>query len=364
VNDVVDALVRSVGEACVRHPTVPTGPLGPRADEPSWNSALWSALEKIGILLLPVPEDRGGAGGDLATTVAVLDVLGAHAATVPYVETALLAGWLLSESDAPIPSGPMTAALVGGQLNIEKDANGMVLTGRIRRVPWARCVEHVVLLADRDVVLLGPDDYVVQCSANLAGEPRDALQFSNARIGSSQVRSLVVDSVVDEKMFVARAALGRVAMLAGAARRAFELSVGYASERQQFGRSIDKFQAVQQHLAAMAAEVLICRISAGAAAAAVDDVTDDKGHAGASVAVAAAAVAVASAAGVVARTAHQVHGAIGFTEEHDLHLSTTRIWSWRDECGGARVWSDLLGSCLIEAGPDGIWPLLTTGAAG
>jgi hypothetical protein len=54
-----------------------------------------------------------------------------------------------------------------------------------------------------------------------------------------------------------------------------------------------------------------------------------------------------------------VHGAIGFTREHDLRLWTTRLWSWRDEDGSDAEWSADLGATVLAAGPDGLWPLIT-----
>ena len=62
---------------------------------------------------------------------------------------------------------------------------------------------------------------------------------------------------------------------------------------------------------------------------------------------------------VVARLAHQVHGAIGFTQEHKLHHLTRRLWAWRDEAGSELHWSRVLGTELLARGADGLWPALT-----
>src|SRR4051794_41971196 len=98
----------------------------------------------------------------------------------------------------------------------------------------------------------------------------------------------------------------------------------------------------------MAGEVLLCKVAAEAAAQSLAD--------GASweLAVAAAKVSAGQAAGTVARIAHQIHGAIGFTEEHDLRHSTTRIWSWREEVGSGREVGGALGGPTMGAGPRGM----------
>ena len=75
--------------------------------------------------------------------------------------------------------------------------------------------------------------------------------------------------------------------------------------------------------------------------------------------VAVARSVVSRALAVAVRGAHQVHGAIGFTQEHKLHHLTKRLWSWRDEAGSELVWSKVLAQGLLADGPDGLWPALT-----
>jgi acyl-CoA dehydrogenase len=125
----------------------------------------------------------------------------------------------------------------------------------------------------------------------------------------------------------------------------------------QFGRPIGKFQAVQQQLALAAAEVA----AAGAAASAAASTAERDGFTAASTAfaVAAAKARAGEAAGEVARIAHQVHGAIGFTREHDLRLLTARLWAWRDEDGNEAHWQAELGATVLAAGADALWPMVT-----
>ena len=58
---------------------------------------------------------------------------------------------------------------------------------------------------------------------------------------------------------------------------------------------------------------------------------------------------------------HQVHGAIGYTQEYDLHHYTRRLWAWRDALGNEHHWSRLLGAELAAASPDHVWKGVTTG---
>jgi acyl-CoA dehydrogenase len=132
--------------------------------------------------------------------------------------------------------------------------------------------------------------------------------------------------------------------------------VQYAGERVQFGRPIARFQAVQQQLALAAAEVAAAGAAADAAAATA--AREGLDSAATAFAVAAAKARTGEAATEVARIAHQVHGAIGFTREHDLRRWTTRLWAWRDEDGSDARWQRELGERVLGEGPEALWPLV------
>jgi acyl-CoA dehydrogenase len=306
-----------------------------------FDTKLWKTLEETGLARLTLPTEVGGSGASFADAAVVLAAAGAHAARVPLVETDLQAGWLLSSAGIPIPDGPLTLAT--GDL----DHSESRATGTLRRVPWARSARVVLLAGDR-VLLLDPAGPAVVDGANLAEEPRDTVTVDGA---------VTVASVGDHagRELRLRGALGRACLIAGAARAALAASVRYAGERVQFGRPIGRQQAVQQYLALAAAEVA----AAGAAADAAARAADAAGVAGAWFAIASAKARASQAAGEVARIAHQVHGAIGFTREHHLRLVTTRLWAWRDEDGSEAEWNDEVGAAALEAGRDGLWPMIT-----
>jgi acyl-CoA dehydrogenase len=209
----------------------------------------------------------------------------------------------------------------------------------------------VAVLTPEHVVLLGHDALAVADGANLAEEPRDAVAVD----GEADAVVPVPEGAADELRL--RAAFGRAQLLAGAVRGALASSVRYAGERVQFGRPIGRFQAVQQQLALAAAEVAAASAAASAAAGAAT--ADGVTAASTRFAIAAAKARTGEAAGAVARIAHQVHGAIGFTREHDLRLLTTRLWAWRDEDGSDAEWNAELGATVLAAGADGLWPLVT-----
>jgi acyl-CoA dehydrogenase len=307
---------------------------------------LWAALEQTGLVRLTVPEEAGGSGGSHADAVEVLGAAGAYGARVPLAETDV-AGWLLQAVGLPAPAGPLAAAAA------ELEVEGAAASGTLPVVPWGRSVAGVAVLTGAQVVLVDPAaaGVTVTEGTNLAEEPRDRLVLDAA---PGTVAPAPPGAAVELRR---HATLGRALLLAGAARGALAMAVGYAGERVQFGRPIGRFQAVQQQLAVAAAEVAAARAAAGTAARTADG--DGFGAEATALAVAVAKARTSEAAGVVARIAHQVHGAIGFTREHDLRLVTTRLWAWREEDGGEAHWHAELGERALAAGADGLWPLVT-----
>lgn len=311
-----------------------------------FDAKLWTTLDGAGLARLTLPGDAGGSEATFSDAAVVLTAAGAHAARVPLVETDLLAGWLLHTAGIPLPDGPLT--LASGDLDIDRTVNRA--SGTLHRVPWARAAAGIVMLAGDHVLLFDPAGLNITDGTNVAEEPRDTVLVDGAVTASS------VDERVGAQLRL-RGALGRSLLLAGAARGALASAVRYAGERVQFGRPIGRFQAVQQQLALAAAEVAAASAAADSAARAADAA----GFADPATrfAIAAAKSRTSEAAGVVARIAHQVHGAIGFTREHDLRLTTTRLWAWRDEDGSEAEWNELIGEVVFEGDATQLWPLIT-----
>jgi acyl-CoA dehydrogenase len=109
---------------------------------------------------------------------------------------------------------------------------------------------------------------------------------------------------------------------------------------------------VQQNLAILAGQTAAAVAAADLAAEALIDglkilpIAAGKARAG-------------EAAGIAAAIAHQVHGAIGFTLEHNLQFLTRRLWSWRDEFGKDAVWQRLLGRHMAQVGANVLWAEIT-----
>ena len=322
-----------------------------RADGREVPQARWRALTEAGYAAALVPENAGGAGLEMTDALSLLFSAGRHTVPAPLAET-MLAGWLLSAAGIPMPDGPLSVAPVreGDVVKASRDGAGWRLQGTANRVPWAARASAIAVLArceDRNlVVLVAPGDCRIVAGANLAGEPRDDVDFSGV---SCKVAAFAAAGAAE---LLALGAVMRSAQMAGALQSILETSVQYARERVQFGRPIGRFQAVQQNLALLAGQAAAATAAAEAAIEAVSRDLD-------SPAVAAGKIRTGEAAGIGAAIAHQVHGAIGFTQEHRLHYSTRRLWSWRDEFGNEACWARKLGAEVAAAGADRLWHGIT-----
>ena len=148
----------------------------------------------------------------------------------------------------------------------------------------------------------------------------------------------------------------RSLQIAGALEAILAMSVAYANERVAFERKIGKFQAVQQNLARLAGETAAALAAAGSAADTIAhaDAFDDT----VMLEAAAAKIRAGEAAAEGAAIAHQVFGAIGFTNEHVLHRFTLRMLAWRDDFGNESHWAAALGGMIAARGADEFWPML------
>lgn len=150
----------------------------------------------------------------------------------------------------------------------------------------------------------------------------------------------------------------RVGQSAGALDAALAMSIQHTNTRVQFGKALSKQQAVQQNLAIFACEAAAVNVAGQAAARSLDlAVAPDFGDA--MFEIAAAKLRTNKAIGIGTAIAHQVHGAIGFTQEYGLHPLTSRMMQWRSEFGNDAYWADILGGIASGQGGFGVWAEIT-----
>ncbi len=292
------------------------------AERGEFAQPLWALLGDNGFL-----ETGCTAEVSAQDLYALIGLAGEYVLPVPFVENVLVGRWL-SE-----PSGHDVVSV------------GVISDNRICDVPWGRAATRVVGIdAKSSAIVVVANPQVLHTGVNIAGEARDVIALPDA----------VAPVTITAQPFLDQAA-GRVCLIAGVLRAVLEISLRYATEREQFGRPISKFQAIQHNLAVLAAEVAAAQRAADAAV----DARDGERY---GFEVAAAKARASEAVTIVAELAHQVHGAMGFTHEHILHHLTRRAWAWRDEYGGEALWQDRLGTHIAQLGADAVWNFVATPA--
>jgi acyl-CoA dehydrogenase len=341
MNGLQQDLLNTVDRICAEHCS---RTLRESAEAGEWPAALWQALEEVGLTKAMLPEAAGGPGLDFGDAMLALRRSAYHALPVPLAET-MIAGRLLTAAGLQVPEGALTVApaVQSGVLDIGSKRE---FSGEAKRIPWGNHCAHAVVAGENEIGLVSLKGVASSMEKNLAGEPRVHLSFHAAPLLASG------PSPGARARLEAEGALYRGVQMAGALERVLELSLQYAGERVQFGRPIGKFQAVQHLLAVLAAQT-------AASSAAADAAVEASAEAPDGFAVAVAKSRIGEAAGKGAEIAHQVHGAMGFTREHNLHYSTRRLWSWRDEFGNETHWQSRLGREIADKGADALWPMLT-----
>ncbi len=262
--------------------------------------ALWRRLAALGVSALAVPEKWGGLGASPLDLVVACEELGHHALPGP-----------VAESLAAVP------ALLGGLAETAEWLAGLAAGDLIATLAMPPRLPFAADAGAAGLVLLAQDGAVYRARLGATHRSVDpARSLSEAHGGEVLARNAAGAA--------ARAldlgALACSAQLLGAGRALLEASVRHASVRAQFGRPVGAFQAVKHKLADVAIGLEFARPLLDAAATALGD---DAATAGRDVS--AAKVACADAAYRAARAALQVHGAIGYTAEHDLSLWLSKV---------------------------------------
>lgn len=287
-------------------------------------AAMWAAIEDSGFTQTWVSEAAGGAGLSWHDSFGLLLAAGRHALPLPLGPTMYVYSLLASSGHAQIQGCATLATQV-----VQTPQGGVVA----HAVPFARVSAWVAMNVDGKAWLL-PTSTALYEGPVVHGSLRSRLCWATWPTDAI--------SLGEVKPLREVGAVLWAGMMAGAMTAVLERTLAYANERAQFGKSIGKFQAIQQQLSQMAEHVHAVHMAAEMAFA--------HGAPVAAAPLAALAKARASeAVSLVAATAHGVHGAMGTTAEYPLHLWTRRLHEWRMDFGSEACWQRLLGDELLQA---------------
>jgi alkylation response protein AidB-like acyl-CoA dehydrogenase len=315
--------------------------------------ALWSQMVELGWPALTVPESAGGLGMGAVELAVVVEELGRVLAPGPYLPTVTEFAPVVAEAGSPeqrerflggVAAGELTGTLAlveeSGSVDVGRvaatatpDGAGFVLHGMKQTVVEASAADEIAVIA-RTPDTRGDDGVgaFVVARADLGVEPIEALDASRplARVALDGVRvdadralgapgpgtAVAVRRAVD----VATTALAVETV--GAAQAIFDITLAYAKQREQFGSPIGSFQAIKHKFADML--VALERARATSYFAALTIAEDDDRRA---LATSTAKAAAGDCAALLAKEGIQIHGGIGYTWEHDMHLYVRRVKS-------------------------------------
>ncbi len=333
---------------------------------------LWAAMAEQGWPAVELPESAGGLGLGLVETVVLCEQLGRHVAPVPFLGT-VLSGLALSWA---VTDGETEPSASLGEVGIGTWIEQLAAGDSVGAVAWSRRPGAVTARSDgsggwtlsgrSDLVVYGPSADVVVAFAEAEGEPAI---FALAPMGSERppaepamdrTRSVGWLDVTDRRALrlggparagdlLDRAATAVAGEMLGAADRVLEMTVAYAKDRVQFGRPIGGFQAVKHRCADMLVDVEGMRSATYYAAWAVGAADPD-----AAAAASVAKVWSSDAARRVMASGLQVHGGIGFTWEHDLHLYLKRSQLDQMSFGDAGLHRERLAQILRPRAESGL----------
>ncbi len=341
-----ELLAKTVADfAKERSPVSRVRALRDNRDPDGFSRALWREMAELGWVGIPFPESVGGADLGLAELVLVLEGLGRKLAPEPFLSGVLLGGQALLLGGSPAQQEKWLPKLVEGEWWVslayqERSSRYDLRCVATRAEPagtgWCLNGEKIQVLDAHtaDLILV---------TARTSGEERDAagitlfaiqrgaagLRLERQHRVDSRSASLVfldgvtagVDDIIGSEgeggdlmeRVVDRATVGLCAEMLGSMSEAFERTLTYLKQREQFGVPIGSFQSLKHRAAQQFIEIELCRSAVMAAARAVDADEDD-----AAKLVSLAKARCSDAAILVANESVQMHGGIGMTDEHEI----------------------------------------------
>jgi alkylation response protein AidB-like acyl-CoA dehydrogenase len=334
---------------------------------PGYDPALWQEMAQRGWLGWTFPSLYSGRDGRFLDLYLLYEEMGRFLVPSPHLDTVALSGDLLLAAGSDAQKGRLLPAIAEGRCVVSVAAlepsgsfgssglattaarqdGGFVVSGTKLLVAFAGSADYILLTARTDsggmaVLLVDAGAGGVSCLPldNVAGGALYQVDFDGVRVAGDAVVGAVDDGWAAFSASATKAAVLQTATIVGAARAVLEMSNQYAKDRQQFGRPIGSYQAVQYmvsdilialHSADMLAKQAAYRIDAG--------MFCDRE----------AAMAIAygkKAAAHLHRQAHEVHAGAGFMVEHDLQLFSRRSKYWENNLGDARYHQQQLATAL------------------
>jgi alkylation response protein AidB-like acyl-CoA dehydrogenase len=296
---------------------------------------LWGQLAELGLTGMTVPEEHGGLGMNELDFVLLAQECGAVALPEPLVHTAMVAVPMLVEIGGDLAAQWLPKVAAG-------EAKVIVGLEQNLLVEDAHVADLLLLQRGDSIVAASPEQVTLRHNESV--DPSRKLYAVEVgedvtAVATGDAAAALVAAALD------RGALGCAAQALGLTQRMIDISVQYTSERQQFGQLIGAFQAVKHHMANVAVRLEYAKAPVHRAAYAVANRQAVASHA-----VSHAKLVACEAANLGAKNCHQVHGAMGYTWEVDLHIFMKKAWALANTWGDAGFHKTRVGETIFADG--------------
>ncbi|MBD2858340.1 acyl-CoA/acyl-ACP dehydrogenase [Spongiibacter sp. KMU-158] len=301
------------------------------------SDALWAQLAELGLTGMTVPEQYGGLGMNELDFVLLAQEAGYVALSEPLVNSVLVAAPLLIEAGNTQLADEWLAKMASGEARV---IVGLEIN---KLVEDAHCADLLLLEKAGAVYAVNPAEASLRENKSVdPGRKLFAVEFE------ASTAVLLADGEQAQKLITRalnRGALGVAAQALGLAQRMIDLSVQYTSERKQFGVAIGSFQAVKHHMANIAFRLEYAKTPVYRAAYALaNDLKTSSEN------VSHAKLVACEVADLAAKNSIQVHGAMGYTWEVDLHIFMKRAWAFNSNYGTAGFHKQRVATAIFNDG--------------
>ncbi len=318
-----------------------------------WDKAVWKKMAENGWMGVAYSEEAGGFGGSFVDVALILEQFGRGLVPEPYIPSVVLAGEAIARLGTEAQRGQFLSPMIEGATSLalayaekqsryhlndcltkaEKSGAGYRITGEKRWVLNGHAADHIVVAARTSGGQLdagGLSFFIVDANAKgltrtavsgMDGHKTAILKFDGVEVPAARLLGKEGAALPELERIVDRGAAAACAEASGSLQEMFERTVLYLKQREQFGKPIGTFQALQHRAADMFAQVELCKSTMILAAIKADetDETERKEQ------ISAAKAYLTEGGWFVQKHTIQLHGGIGITDEQDAGLFFKRV---------------------------------------
>jgi alkylation response protein AidB-like acyl-CoA dehydrogenase len=343
-------------------------------DPLGYDPAMWHEMAALGWVGCAIPAEYGGVGGSFLDLALLLEETGSSCLPGPFFSTVMSALVILDAGNEDqkkiilpaVSQGELIIALALNDTHTKLEADSIesvagqerddfVISGTKLFVADAAAAQMLIVAArtentspsNEGITLFLADvrsrGITIHKLSTIASDRKCRVVFDRVKVGKGTVIGDVNKGWPLVKKAMERAAVAKCAEMVGGAQQVLNMTVQYAKDRMQFGKPIGSFQAIQHHCANMAIDVDASRFLTYEAAWTISEGLPCSFEASV------AKAWVSDAYQRVMRLAHQIHGAIGFTMEHDLHLFFNQAEAGALDWGDVNFHRSLIARSLLKS---------------